>query len=127
MGSTGSGRFSDYPGSRGTASGGSGDSPPPQGGDPCARAFTVTLQDVEHAEFVATNNGAIPPTGARLGIELRKRLVAVDTSGQSVGNLPTTHNYLADCLQDGFSYEGEVTVSAMGPTATVTVDFIPVP
>ena len=126
MGSTGSGRFSDYPGTGKPVSGTAGGSPPPQGEDPCARAFTVTLQDVEHGEFFANNNGAVPPTGAPLRIELRKRVVAVDPLGQSVGNLPTTYNYLADCLQDGFSYEGKVVVSEKRPTATVTVDFVPV-
>lgn len=124
MGSTGSGRFSDYPGTGGTGSGGAGDGGGPAGEDRCTRAFNVTVQDVEHGEY-HTNRSTVPPVGTELSIELRKRLVAVDASGESVGNLPTSFNYIADCLSSGFSYAGVVSASSDGPTATVIADFAP--
>lgn len=126
MGSTGSGKFSDYPGTGGSdpsgAGGGGGET---ESGDRCTRAFSITLQDVEHSEHYA-HTSSVPPGGTQLSIEHRKRLVAVDESGASVGNLPTSFNYLADCLASGFSYAGVVLASSEGPTATVTVDFAPI-
>ena len=122
MGSRGSGRFSDYPGtSRAGSNGGDGSS---DGDDRCARAFSVNLQDVEHGEYFERTS-TVPAIGTEIGIELRKRLVAVDKLGRSIGNLPTTYNYLADCLADGFVYEGVVSASATGPSAVVTVDCAP--
>lgn len=125
MGSTGSGRFSDYPGTGGTGpSGAGGDGGEPAGEDRCTRAFNVSLQDVEHSERYARTS-SVPPVGTQLSVEHRKRLVAVDASGASVGNLPTSFNYLADCLAGGFSYAGIVSASSNGPTAMITVDFAP--
>ena len=128
MGSTGSGRFSDYPGSGRGAAGGSdgGAGSASQQHDRCTRAFTVTLQDVEHSEYFLRNSG-VPVVGTELTIEHRKRIVAVDVSGISVGNLPTSFNYIADCIADGFNYAGVVTASTTGSSAIVTVDFAPVP
>lgn len=118
MGTTSSGKFSDYPGT------GGGDREPPSE-DRCTRAFSVTLQDVEHSEYYERTS-AVPAEGTQLSIELRKRLTAVDASGSSVGNLPTSFHYIADCLAGGFSYTGVVSASSNRPTATVTVDFAPV-
>jgi hypothetical protein len=121
MGSTGSGSFSDYPGT-GSKGDGSGDSG--GGEDRCNRAFSVILQDVEHCQYYA-NTSSVPPAGTKLSIALQKRLVAVDSSNTTIGNIPTSLNYLADCLSDGFVYEGLVTSSSAGATATVAVDFAP--
>ena len=121
MGSTGSGSFSDYPGTGG-AGGGGGE---PTSEDRCTRAFSVTLQDVEHSEYYARTS-SVPPKDTQFSVEHRKRLVAVDASGASVGNLPTSFNYLADSLAGGFSYAGVVSASSERPTATITVDFAPV-
>ena len=120
MGSTGSGSFSDYPGSRPTDGGGGGAS----GDDRCARAFTCALEEVEHCDYF-TANGNVPPANTGLTIERRGRLFAVDASGQRVGALPTRFNYLADCIAAGFTYEGRVTASASTPVASVNVDIAP--
>src|SRR6185437_5263017 len=105
MGSSGSGRISDYPGSSQSKSGGG------KGGgsqdDRCARAFSARLEDVERSDFYQTH-GKVPPIGTRLEIVQRKRLVAQTPNGQSVGNLPTSLNYLASCLKDGWSYVGTI-------------------
>jgi hypothetical protein len=124
MGSTGSGSFSDYPGSRPSGGsqgdGGGGAS----GADRCARAFACTLEEVEQCDFFS-NSGAVPPVGTALTIEHRGRLFAVNESGQAVGALPTKFNYIADCLADGFHYDGRVNSSSLLPTASVSVDFAP--
>jgi len=124
MGSTGSGSFSDYPGSRpekaGQGTGGGGAS----GDDRCERAFSCALEEVEHCDYFS-EYGDVPPVSTALSIEQRGRLFAVDASGQSVGALPTRFNYLADCLAAGFGYEGHVTASASAPVTSVSVDFAP--
>ena len=124
MGSTGSGSFSDYPGSHpkegGQGAGGGGAS----GEDRCARAFSCALEEVEQCDYFSANGG-VPPANTALFIVQRGRLFAVDTGGQTVGALPTRFNYLADCLAAGFTYEGRVNTSAMAPVASVTVDFAP--
>lgn len=125
MGSSGSGRISDYPGtSQGSgtsAQGRGGGGEPPD--DRCARAFTAALEDIEQSDFYRAH-GAPPPSGEALEVTLTKRLVAVTASGQSTGNLPTAFNYLAACMKAGWRYTGLVTGSGNGPpTATVTADF----
>jgi hypothetical protein len=128
MGSSGSGRISDYPGTSqgggGTSRGGGGGQPPE---DRCARAFSAALEDIEHCEYYQAH-GAPPPQGEALEVRLAKRLIAVAANGQSVGNLPTALNYLAACMKDGWRYTGLVTDSGNGPpTATVTADFAATP
>jgi hypothetical protein len=127
MGSSGSGRISDYPGSSSQEeSNGDGGS---KGGkdDRCARAFNVILEDVEQSDYFKTH-GSVPPVGAQLNIAQRKRLVAQTATGESVGNLPTSHNYLAACIKNGWTYEGTVQNSAMRrPVATVAADFAAIP
>lgn len=137
MGSSGSGRISDYPGTsrRGGGSGGGdgqGDGGGAGGGggqpqDRCAKAFSVRLEDIEHSTYFEAY-GAPPPAGETLHVRQRKRLVAETSAGQSVGNLPTFYNHLASCLRDGWGYTGTVTTSsAAGPVATVTADFAAIP
>lgn len=135
MGSTGSGRISDYPGSSPTHPGGGGsDNDGPGGGSPgggggpgdsdrCSRALSSTLEDVEQSEYYQKYR-SLPPANTELKIVLRKRIVAETMTGESVGNLPTQNNFLASCMKDGWSYYGVVTsISDTPPAATVTVDF----
>lgn len=123
MGSSGSGRISDYPGTSndsgsGTATGGG---KPPE--DRCGRAFSTSLEDIEHSEYYLAY-GAPPPVKEVLRIRRRKRLVAETADGQSVGNIPTAFNYLASCLKEGWDYAGLVTASKNGPRlASMTADF----
>ncbi len=126
MGSSGSGRISDYPGSSGggrSGGGGGGGGGGDQPDDRCGRAFSVTFEDVEHSEYYVAHGGP-PSIGEELHISLRKRLVAETASGQSVGNLPTAFNYLAACLKEGWVYTGAVTGASKGPPVViVTGDF----
>lgn len=129
MGSTGSGRISDYPGSSSYRPGGGG----PGGGGPggggpgdsdrCARAFSVNLEDVERSDYYQQHQ-SVPPVGTQLKVVKHKRIVAETDDGQVVGNIPTSHNYLAACIKNGWSYFGVVrSVSNVPPEAVVTVDF----
>lgn len=124
MGSTGSGSFSDYPGSgpkkQDQGAGGGGAS----GGDRCDRAFSCSLEEVERCDYFSAH-GDVPPIGTELSIQHRGRLFAVDSAGLTVGALPTRFNYLADCLKAGFTYQGRVVTSASVPVASVSVDFAP--
>ncbi|WP_026793243.1 hypothetical protein [Pleomorphomonas oryzae] len=122
MGSSGSGRFSDYTGSakktesNGGASGGS------SGEDKCRQAFSTGLEDIEHYDYYK-NHGQIPPNGSSLTLELRGRVVAVSDTGESVGALPTQYNYIAGCLQSGIRYVGIIINSAAAPVMRIDVDF----
>jgi hypothetical protein len=120
MGSSGSGRFTDYPGS------GSGKAGNEGGGgaasdDRCGKAFSAQLEDVEQCAYFATNSKP-PPTGTALTVAIEKRVVA-KADGMTVGNLPTRLNYLAACINDGYTYTGKVTASKSGPTVIVSADF----
>jgi len=123
MGSTGSGRISDYPGS--SSSGAAADIHEHATQDRCARAFNVRLEDAEHSEYYQ-KHGAFPPVGTQVQVAHRKRLVAQTTDGESIGNLPTSFNYLASCMKDGWVYVGVVQhVTSGPPVAIISVDFAP--
>lgn len=126
MGSSGSGRISDYPGSSssGTSGGSAGQGSGDRGAeDRCAKAFSVRLEDVEQSDYYRRHGGG-PPVGTQVRVALRKRLVAETADGESIGNLPTPFNYLASCMKAGWSYAGVVRSSTIGPpVAVVSVDF----
>ena len=69
----------------------------------------------------------MPPADTSLTLRLERRLVAVEKStGLIVGALPTRLNFLADCIEAGFAYEGHVTSSSSGFTGSVRVHFHPI-
>jgi hypothetical protein len=127
MGSSGSGSFSDYPGTKakeaegkGTGMAG-GDS----GVDRCQQAFHALLQDVGNSDYYARFND-VPAVGAQLGLVFDgKRVFAIDVNGVKVGALPTSLNYLAACLATDVNYVGVVSSSAVAPVPTVEGDFVP--
>ena len=120
MGSTGSGSFTDYSGSKNPkGGGGSGGS---SGVDKCSQAFSCTLQEVAQCDYLKTH-GAPPPIQTMLRLIFDGRIFAVDANGTKVGALPTTQNYLAACLNDGFKYVGVVTASLAKPLPSVSADF----
>jgi len=121
MGSTGSGSFTDYSGSPNSkGNGGAGGS---GGVDHCSKAFSCTLQEVAQCDYFQ-QHGSLPTVQTRLDLVLNGRVFAVDSSGKTVGALPTSHNYLAACLQSGFRYAGVVTSSIAGHVPRISADFI---
>lgn len=124
MGSTGSGRFTDYSGSKTTVtqSGSGGGS---SGNDRCQRAFSCNLEDVAQCDYFA-KTGSVPPVGSTLTLVLQRRLFAEAANGLKVGALPTSFNYLAACMGSGVNYAGVVRASSNAPVPSVTVDFSPV-
>jgi len=121
MGSSGSGNLSDYSGKPKTGSG-SGSSGGSSGSDKCGQAFTASLEDVASHDYYV-NNGSVPAVGTQLTVEVRRRVVAV-AGTESVGSLPTRLNYLARCLENGFTYTGIVTASSNGSNPQVQADFV---
>jgi hypothetical protein len=121
MGSTGSGRFSDYSSTPNSNSGG-GASGGTSGTDRCRQAFSCALEEVAQCQFFSSS-GAPPRSGTELRIVLNGRLFAVDTNGVQVGALPTRFNYLAACITSGIQYQGVVTGSTSGPLPSVNADF----
>jgi hypothetical protein len=125
MGSSGSSRFSDYPESprQKVSSGGgrSGSSGGGSGSDRCDKAFTAVLEDYERSEYHAKHNGP-PKVGAPITIEGGKRILARVASGESIGNLPTSLNYLAACIASGRSYSGTITAVAGSAVVKISVD-----
>lgn len=127
MGSSGSGRFSDYPGTpaKPVAGAGSGAEGGASGVDRCQQAFHVLLDDVGNSNFYSQFK-RVPAAGDQLGITFNgKRVFAVDLNGVEVGALPTSFNYLVTCLANGVSYVGVVSSSTVSPVPSVEADFAP--
>lgn len=123
MGSTGSGRFSDYSTAKNENATGNGLGGGKSGIDKCQLAFSSILEEVAQCDFYAKAK-TVPAPGSRLSIVLSGRIFAVDSKGTKVGALPTSFNYLAACLEDGFRYVGVVKSSATSPIPSVEADFV---
>ncbi|TDP32137.1 hypothetical protein DEU29_11177 [Idiomarina aquatica] len=122
MGSTGSGSFTDYSGTPPSESG-NGMAGGASGTDRCLQAFTVGLEEVAQSEYYDKLR-RLPNKGETLKILLDGRLFAVNEQGMKVGALPTSHNYLAGCLKDGFTYSGIITMATEQPVPRVSADFV---
>jgi hypothetical protein len=123
MGSTGSGHLSDYsnkkPTSDGANNGGS------SGDDKCGKAFPTSLDEVSRCTYFTTH-GSLPPIGTPVSVVFNGVRIAVTTlSGEELGYLPTSFNYIRLCINEGRSYGGSVTSSRTIPTANVFVDITP--
>ena len=121
MGSTGSGRLSDYTRFRGAIKGVTG------GEDlinKCDRAVATVLEEVATCDYYK-KNGHVPAKGTYVKIGLKTRLVAFDENGDVIGYLPTEYNYLLECLNDGYQYEGEVSGSFETPVHSVYIAVTP--
>ena len=119
MGSTGSGRFTDYTGVRDATGQTGGES----GTDKCELSFSCILEDVGQASSYSTH-GSLPTIGTTVLIQLgQPRIVAVHSqSGLECGALPTQFNYLAACMNDGHSYVGIVTRVTTTPLPLIQLD-----
>ncbi|RBJ82721.1 hypothetical protein C3L29_012755 [Pseudomonas sp. MWU12-2534b] len=83
------------------------------------------LEDVGNGQFYSQSR-TVPSPNTQLAIIFDgQRVFAIDANGLKVGALPTLHNYLVACMQEGASYVGVVTSSAASPVPTVEADFVP--
>ena len=132
MGSTGTGSFSDYPGSQGGrpekggggSSGGGG-----SGGDNCEMVISgMMLEDVANCEYFL-NHDLVPKAGTQVQARVRlvKGRVAVETTvkGEVIGYVPTKYNYLRACMTDGWQYSGNVVEATGGQLPKVKIDLSP--
>lgn len=126
MGSTGSGRFTDYSGAKTTAttsgSGGGGGS---SGNDRCQQAFSCTLEEVAQCDYFV-HTRSVPPVGSTVTLVLQRRLFVQAPNGYNVGALPTSFNYLAACMESGVNYVGVIQASSNAAVPLVTVDLTPI-
>ena len=135
MGSSGSGRFRDYPPSKGKeqkeksgsgeAGGSGGSEREPRSENQCTRDLAnVLLEEVgRSAYFQAHNSLPAVGTAVRLRTERVGPRLSVDTAaGESIGFLPTKYNYLVVCMEKGFTYSGEVVNSSQKPAPFVRVN-----
>jgi hypothetical protein len=119
MGSSGSGNLTDY--SKPTSTGNKGGA---SGNDPCRKAFSDILEEVERCEYYI-NHHDVPPPGSNVTVRLRKRLEVLYEGKEVIGYLPTSRNYLASCIESGINYNGVVTNSRLKPMPSVSVDISP--
>ena len=121
MGSTGSGRLTDYSRFRGAEKGITGGEDLI---DKCQRAVATVLEDVETCDYYKKFE-KVPAKGTFVKIALKTRIVAIDNNGNVMGYLPTEYNYLLECLNDGYQYEGEVSGSFENPVPSIYVAVTP--
>lgn len=134
MGSSGTGKFTDYPGtpsgSSKTGSGtGNGDSGGASKTDQCLRLIeNVALEEVARFEYFITHK-IIPPTGTAVAVRssLVGGRIGVETlpASELVGLLPTEYNYLLQCMKQGYKYLGKVVSAKSKPIPVVRVDLEP--
>jgi hypothetical protein len=142
MGSTGSGSFTDYPGSQGgrpNKAGGSGDSGGSgRGGggggggkrtdDRCgAKLDDISLQDVANCIYFREHQ-SLPPKKSR--VRIRNKLlggrvaVEIQDTKEPIGLLPTKYNYVVACMKDGWEYAGSIVESSAARIPKIIVSLI---
>jgi hypothetical protein len=122
MGSSGTGRLTDYSGrsSKGSSSktGGSSNE------DKCGKAFTASLEEIERCEYF-TSKSSTPPLNTEIEIVFKKPRLAAVAGGVIIGYLPTDKNYVKACIDNGYKYPGVVNSSRMKPVPSVSVTVSP--
>lgn len=127
MGSSGSGRFGDYP------SGGNGTQGKPKGGNGgkvseeinCPKTIDlIKLEDVATSDYYQINNRTVPPANTivhlKKGLHKGRLVIEEPQTHIVIGNLPTKYNYLVYCMVEN-DYLGEVLSSGLKPIPFVTV------
>ena len=130
MGSSGTNSFTDYPGSNGgrpnfgdgSGSGGAG------GGttDRCENSIAaLALEEVATAEYYSKHN-SIPtlktPVFVRPELVGSRVALATVSGNEVIGYVPTAYNYLRQCIQKGWTYDGVVSRSISGRVPQLSVD-----
>lgn len=123
MGSSGTGRLSDYPGRRGNGEG-DGRQGGSSGKDRCKDPVVEQLEDVARCQYFR-NHGQVPRVGTQVHLVQQRRIAAATSAGEVVGYLPTKYNYLAACMASGYKYSGTVTTASNTPIPAVLVEVAP--
>ena len=128
MGSTGTGNFSDYSGGQGGGGTGGGQGGGNSGEDRCLESVeNIRVQEVERSEYYG-NHESVPRNGTQVVVKstLVGGRIAVETKNgkEVIGVLPTKLNYIRRCIEQGYSYSGEVVESKAGlvPSLRVNLD-----
>lgn len=128
MGTTGTGRFTDYPAGKKDNVGGGGGGGTTGGSSPvnqCEVALRdVRLEEVERCDYFSAH-GSVPPVGTPVRVRkalVGKRMGAETFAGEVVGVFPTKFNYLRTCIEQGYKYEGKVFSSQSGKLPAVVVE-----
>jgi hypothetical protein len=108
MGSSGTGRLTDYSGIAGIGGNQGGSS---GSNDKCGNAISEQLEEVARCAYYLTNN-SVPPEGLQITLVQGTRITVTTLAGEEIGYLPTQFNYLASCLANGYKYSGTVVRSA---------------
>lgn len=124
MGSTGTGRFSDYSGSM-SGSGGSSNSGGSSGEDICEKAISSAIEEIERCEFFKQFK-TVPQVGTAVKVTVDSRIQIISNENLIIGFLPTKYNYLLGCINDGKSYQGIVISTSENPMPSIFVDIAPV-
>ena len=125
MGSRGTNRFSDYPGSSDFSQKTGGHEEQNQ----CDRAIgKIELEDVALCDYFQKYKD-VPPVN--YNIKLRNvltsgRLIIENEVGESIGLVPTRYNYLLQCIEQGYHYAGHVQASRNLPLTFVVIDLAPI-
>lgn len=122
MGSTGSGRFTDYSGQ--TPENGEGKTGGSSEENRCEKAFSAMLEEIERCTYFKEKD-SVPEVGEIVTIGFDGRPLAISKEGHIIGYLPTKFNYIKMCMDDGYSYSGRVVSSSNELVAAVTVDIQP--
>lgn len=128
MGSSGSGNFTDYPGSQvrppvGDTSGAGGGGGAAGGATLCDQTIVSELEEVERCAYYAAHG--LPVVGTAVSIARGAR-ITVHINELELGYLPTRYNYLITCLEQGYTHTGSVASSLSRPLVRVSVNIVPV-
>jgi hypothetical protein len=138
MGSSGSGRLTDYskkPGSKksgakrpGSKSGGGGASGGSSGEDPCGKAIgDVSLEEIARCEYYQKYSD-VPRVSTQVRVRqilVEHRIGVENKKGELLGYLPTEYNSLVGCMEAGFSYIGLVKSSLNVKVPRINIDLRP--
>lgn len=114
MGSSGTGKFSDY--STTQNMGGSGAS----GEDRCIINAEINLEEIERCEYFSSQK-SLPAIGSQVDIGFSKRIFA-SVNGLVVGYLSTEFNFLLACMNSGYKYTGVIISTTEEPLLRVKIN-----
>jgi hypothetical protein len=97
---------------------------PRKGSNKCGQPITnVALEEVALCQYFVTHR-SVPAIGTAVSVSatlVHGRVAVITGADEVVGYLPVEYNYVRRCIEEGFSYGGEVVLSASRPIPTVRI------